>query len=64
MFLYMRTTKQKWFLIVHINKSLGCLLITKLFCTDRNLEIDGYPFKENIFGQSALLIDTVYIVFH
>ena len=34
----------------------------KSICNTRNLEVDGCPSKENIFGQSALLM-TAYIVF-
>ena len=44
-----------------ICKSWGCLLIMNLLCTGGNLEIDGHPSKQNIFGQSALLIDTMCI---
>ena len=29
----------------------------------RNLEGDGFPSKENKFGQSTLLMDATYIVF-
>ena len=29
----------------------------------RNLELDGCPSKENLFGQSTLLMNATYIVF-
>ena len=29
----------------------------------RNLEVDGCPLKENLFGQSTLLMNVTYIVF-
>ena len=29
----------------------------------RNLEVDGCPSKQNLFGQSALLMSASYIVF-
>ena len=29
----------------------------------RNLELDGCPLKENLFGQSTLLMNATYIVF-
>ena len=34
-----------------------------LLCMIRNLEVDGCPSKENLFRQSALLMNTAYIVF-
>ena len=29
----------------------------------RDLKVDGCPSKENLFGQSALLMNATYIVF-
>ena len=29
-------------------------------CPVRNLEVDGCPLKENLFGKSALLINATY----
>ena len=29
----------------------------------RDLKVDGRPSKENLFGQSALLMNATYIVF-
>ena len=33
------------------------------FNLKRNLEVDGCPWKENLFGQSALLMNATYVVF-
>ena len=33
------------------------------FSFTSNLEVDGCPSKENLFGQSSLLINDTYIVF-
>ena len=30
-------------------------------CPVRNLEVDGCPSKENLFGQSALLMNATYV---
>ena len=37
--------------------------ILRCVCDSRNLEVDGCPLKENIFGQSALLMNARYIFF-
>ena len=37
--------------------------IYKIICQTRNLEVDGGPSKENLFGQSWLLMNAMYIVF-
>ena len=37
--------------------------ILRCVCGSRNLEVDGCPLKENIFGQSALLMNARYIFF-
>ena len=39
------------------------LLQSLIICENRNLEVDGCPSKENLFGQSALLMNATYIVF-
>ena len=37
--------------------------IEEIVALCRNLEVDGCPSKENLFGQSTLLMNTRYIVF-
>ena len=39
------------------------ILLLNISCFSRNLELFGCPLKENLFGQSALLMNVVYIVF-
>ena len=39
------------------------ILTEKKHLQIRNLEVDGYPLKENLFGQSALLMNAAYTVF-
>ena len=29
----------------------------------RNLEVDGYPSKENLFVQTVLLMNVMYVIF-
>ena len=33
------------------------------FSISRNLEVNKYPSKENLFGQSVLLMNATYVVF-
>ena len=36
----------------------------KCLCIIKNLEVDGCPSKQNLFGPSALFMNATYIVFH
>ena len=38
-------------------------LIYLIFFNTKNLEVDGCPSKENLFEQSALLMNATYIAF-
>ena len=56
------------FLLIRRNSLLLTYLLTYLILTVlpspyRKSEVDGCPSKENFFGQSTLLINTLYIVF-
>ena len=45
-----------------LDKCIFFLPVEKI-CFHRNLEVDGCPSKEKLFGQSALLMNPTYIVF-
>ena len=52
------------FLVKGIN--MGTKILARLYigvCKVRNLEVDGRPSKENLFGQSPLLMNATYIAF-
>ena len=34
----------------------------RLFRFVGNLEVDGFPWKENLFGQSTLSMNAIYII--
>ena len=46
-----------------ITASIETLKRQKMKCGIRNLEVDGCPSNEYLFGQSALLRNATYIVF-
>ena len=37
--------------------------VVRRVCWTKNLEVDGCPSKEILFGESALLMNAMYIVF-